>query len=372
MPVGELQRLILQTDIALERYLLDGDYDSLQNYRHRTQQVDEWFARLSEDEGALKEYRKDIARANSSWQRTQAMGRQLITNKQENIPVSLKEISRFEQQQMKSSQMLGRLYEMFESAIHSHYQDARRDRRQIQVLLLLVFFIAVTVAVFIGNRLANQVLGPLEKLRHGTERFGQGDLGYRIPVEKKDEFGKLAISFNQMADEVEFLAAYDSLTGLLNRREFDNRLNEEVRRANRARHPFVLLLMDLDYFKQINDSHGHQAGDHVLRVLSALLKKQVREVDYVGRTGGEEFGILLTDTSEQDGRETAERIRQVVENKQFTVKESQPINVTMSIGLACYPDDGTNADMLISCADEVLYRAKEKGRNRVECFSDSE
>ena len=370
LPIGELQRQILQTDIPLEKYVYDGDESGRLAYIRMAQVVDSQFTKLSQTEGLLVEYRSDIRRAEDRWQQAHKLAMQLIADKQGRPPVLSEPLSRFEQQQLQASQILERLYGVFENSINKSYQDARFDRRQIQVLLLLIFFSGAIVAFFVGNRLARQVLDPLDKLRRGTERFGRGELDFRIETGHEDEFGQLARTFNEMADELEFLAAYDNLTGLLNRREFDNRLNDEVRRAKRVRRPFVLLLLDVDYFKHINDNYGHQAGDHVLRVLAGLLKKQVREVDFVGRTGGEEFGIILTETSEQDARETAERIRRVVEEKQFAINEQKPVHVTLSIGMATYPDDGANTDMLISYADEALYRAKDGGRNRVVAFSD--
>ncbi|MGD8407343.1 MAG: diguanylate cyclase, partial [Thiohalophilus sp.] len=370
LPIGELQRLILQTDVPLKKYLVDGDNSGRLAFIRMAQLVDSRFAKLSREKGLLPDYHDDIRRAEERWQQAHDLSMQLIAESENRPPVLSKEIARYEQQQQQASQTLERLYGVFENSINKNYQNARFDRRQIQVLLLLIFFTGAIVAFFVGNRLARQVLNPLDKLRRGTERFGRGELDYRIETGHQDEFGQLARTFNEMADELEFLAAYDNLTGLLNRREFDNRLNDEVRRAKRVRRPFVLLLMDVDFFKNVNDNYGHQAGDHVLRVLAALLKKQVREVDYVGRTGGEEFGIILTETSEQDARDTAERIRQVVEEKQFAINDQKPIHVTLSIGLASYPDDGANTDMLISYADEALYRAKDGGRNRVVAFSD--
>ncbi|MDZ7660882.1 diguanylate cyclase [Thiohalophilus sp.] len=371
LPVSELHRDILQLDMPLDRYLLSGSQRERQRFSKQTRDIDRQFTALLNNSGLQREYRRDISRAAASWRELVMLGEAIIERDRTGHTVPLANITHFEKQQQKTSRMLDEVYITLQSEIRSNYQDALHNQQQIQVLLLVVFIAGVLVAVSIGNRLARQVLRPLAVLSEGTERFGNGDLSHRIQLGDRDEFGRLAKTFNEMADQLEFLAAYDSLTGLLNKREFEIRLNDEVRRARRARHPFVLLLLDLDDFKLVNDTHGHQAGDQVLQKLAALLKTQVRDADYIGRYGGEEFGIILTDSSEQDGSETAERIRQVVEAEQFVVNEDIDIRITMSIGLACYPDDAANADMLIGCADEALYKAKDTGRNRVIAFSGS-
>lgn len=371
LPVSELERHILETERPLDQYLYSTSPEERERFARQAREIERQFDALLAKPGLLANYQTEIRRAEQQWRQVVDLGEIIMQRHANAEGVTLRMLARFETLQKETTAILARMYRTFENEIQQNYNDALHDRKQIQALLLVIFVIGVAVAVLIGNRLARQVLMPLGRLRSGTERFGNGDLAYRIQLDNQDEFGQVAETFNEMADELEFLASYDSLTGLLNKREFEARLHDEVRRAKRARHPFVLLLLDLDYFKQINDSHGHPAGDHALRVLAALLKKQVREADYVGRYGGEEFGIILTDSSEQEGQETAERIRQLVEAKQFVINDSKTISMTLSIGLACYPDDAANGEVLISCADEALYTAKEQGRNRVIAFSDS-
>ncbi|MFO8025290.1 diguanylate cyclase [Thiohalophilus sp.] len=370
LPVSELQRQILEIDRPLDQYLYNTREQEREAFFRHAQAIDRQFVELLDKSALRDDYRPEIARSSQSWQQLRNLADRIMQRHAEAGDVSQEMLVRFENLQRDTTGILDMLYQTFELEIEQELDRALRDQKQIQLLLLVIFVTGLGVAILIGNRIARQVLQPLAKLREGTERFGHGDLTYRIELDNQDEFGKLAKTFNEMADELEFLASYDSLTGLLNKREFGLRLQDEVRRAKRSRHPFVLLLMDLDYFKQVNDTYGHPAGDHTLRVLASLLKKQVRESDYVGRYGGEEFGMILTDTSEQDALDTAERIRQLVEEKAFAISDNAAINITVSAGLASYPDDATNAEMLIACADEALYKAKDTGRNRVIAFSD--
>jgi len=162
------------------------------------------------------------------------------------------------------------------------------------------------------------------------------------------------------------LAIRDGLTGLHNHRYFQEALAMEVDRASRHGHGFCLIFIDVDYFKKYNDIHGHLEGDYLLRALAAVIRDCIRKTDLVARYGGEEFIILLPETARKDALRSAEKIRLHVEEFPFHGRETQPSGkITLSIGISCFPDDGTEAQALIKKADVALYRAKEQGRNRV-------
>lgn len=157
-------------------------------------------------------------------------------------------------------------------------------------------------------------------------------------------------------------AATDPLTGALNRRQMESLLSEAVERRSRSAAPSTVLLLDIDHFKSINDRFGHNVGDEVLKNLVTLLKKHIRRLDRVFRTGGEEFLVLLTDTKAADATTHAERLRMLIAEASLT-KECQ---VTVSIGVAeCVPNQKVEA--WIKNADDALYFAKQEGRNRVVC-----
>ena len=157
------------------------------------------------------------------------------------------------------------------------------------------------------------------------------------------------------------MAVTDSLTGLFIRRFMLSKLNEELTRARRYKHNICVAMIDIDHFKRVNDTYGHETGDAVLQHVASLLKKDVRNVDYVGRHGGDEFLLILTETSKEGSLSAVERMRHDME---VNPHESGPA-VTISIGLATFPDDGRTVEELIRAADCALYRAKETGRNRV-------
>lgn len=158
----------------------------------------------------------------------------------------------------------------------------------------------------------------------------------------------------------------DELTEVGNRRNFDLRFREEISRSSRFGHTFALLMIDIDGFKKFNDEFGHPKGDAVLRALGALMRSASREGDVPCRVGGEEFAFILPETGKADGLVFAERFRRRVEASVMAPDSLNPI--TVSIGLAAYPEDGRNPDEIVWAADEALYESKRAGRNRVTAY----
>lgn len=163
---------------------------------------------------------------------------------------------------------------------------------------------------------------------------------------------------------VERQAATDELTQLANRRAFTDALEAEKRRADRSREPFAVVVADLDDFKRVNDRYGHQTGDSVLCTFARVAARELREVDLPGRIGGEEFAILLPQTSLAGAAALAERIRTAFANERLTSERGEALRATASFGVAVYPLAGS-ASALLADADNALYRAKARGKNRV-------
>jgi len=161
----------------------------------------------------------------------------------------------------------------------------------------------------------------------------------------------------------------DSLTGVNNRRFFDQRLGEEVARAQRSSEPLACLFLDIDHFKRINDRHGHRVGDRVLNEVAGMIREQLRSTDVLGRYGGEEFSALLVNAEKGKALEIAERIRGVIEAKHFEREDGGWLSVTISIGVSSLQAGGENtgniAEELVDRADQALYLAKNAGRNQV-------
>jgi diguanylate cyclase (GGDEF)-like protein len=204
-----------------------------------------------------------------------------------------------------------------------------------------------------------QTLGVLALDSSQPDAFRDGDLQ---SLESVADICATAIQNAHYVERVKQLAYLDGLTGIFNRRFFELRIMEEIERARRYGTGMAVIMADIDQFKRLNDEFGHVLGDEVLRQASSLFHQQLRKIDVVCRYGGEEFGILLTQTNAQHAMIIAEKLRKMVEGWQFP---GVPRTVTISAGAAAFPDHGTTRDELVRCADAALYAAKQGGRNRV-------
>ena len=167
-------------------------------------------------------------------------------------------------------------------------------------------------------------------------------------------------------EEARVLSLIDELTSLYNRRHFIEELGRELERTRRYEKPFCLMIIDIDHFKRYNDTYGHQAGDGLLREFAKLVKAAVRRADVAGRYGGDEFVVVMPETTEAAAHRIAERLRCATQEHTFPENETRPSGkVTASIGIAEFASDGRDLQQLVKEADAALYRAKELGRNRV-------
>jgi two-component system, cell cycle response regulator len=172
--------------------------------------------------------------------------------------------------------------------------------------------------------------------------------------------------------ELRRVSQTDGLTGLHNRRHIEERLEELFEHAKRLKEPFACVLCDIDKFKSVNDEHGHQAGDAVLRQFAQILRDEARVIDQVGRYGGEEFMLLLPGASSEDALDFSERVRKAVEAHTFTF-DGVSLHRTASFGVAGWPHPRiADCDCLVRAADDALYAAKETGRNRVVRYDSDE
>jgi len=178
-------------------------------------------------------------------------------------------------------------------------------------------------------------------------------------------------SKEQIQAKLEYQAKIDALTGLRNRRAFIEELNSEIERSNRYSRPLSLLMIDVDYFKKINDKYGHSAGDEVLRSMGTLFKDTIRGMDIAGRIGGEEFGVILPETDIKSAIDAAERIRNRFEKLKISAASNE-IMATLSTGVSALLISDTSPDAIMERADKALYLAKNNGRNRIETIIENE
>ena len=267
------------------------------------------------------------------------------------------------------------VYEMSHDEIYAMSKIGRYMSVGTMVMVLVLGLLAS--AIF-----ARIILRPLGEITHATEQVATGDLTQQINYKGHYDFRRVIKNFNIMTtnlrvqyDELEKLSLQDYLTGLANRRYFEQQLKLELERACRIGHPTAILIIDIDNFKEINDRFGHLEGDKALKVLASELKEVVREVDLPARFGGEEFLVLLPETTLEQGQIVAEKIRNRISQINIASRKGN-ITFTVSIGIAGTEQDGdfscasiaSACDEFLKRADKALYQAKSMGKNRVEVY----
>lgn len=223
----------------------------------------------------------------------------------------------------------------------------------------------VPVILLTGNRETGQKIRGLERgaSDYVTKPFDHGELIARVKVQLKIK--SLQDDLKERNQRLEELSNTDPLTQLANRRQLMRVAHQEFQRSQRAAHPLSLIMVDIDHFKSINDTYGHQQGDVVLKVVAEALRSQLRDYDLASRFGGEEFALVLPETGPLPATQVAERIRAAVAHLKFS-GSMEKLKMTVSLGVATVPDPAIhNIEDLIRLADDALYAAKREGRNRV-------
>ncbi|SEP32650.1 diguanylate cyclase (GGDEF) domain-containing protein [Nitrosovibrio sp. Nv6] len=255
---------------------------------------------------------------------------------------------------------------------------------ELRNMFLALVSALVLVMTAVAFQMGRSIVVPLQRLIRAADRIASGDLEVRLSATRHDELGHLTQVFDQMADRLrrshadimaaneamqqqnqvlETLSITDSLTGLHNRSKLDAILNDELARFKRTQRQFALLMLDIDHFKTLNDTYGHVVGDEILAAVARILLQSIRSIDYAARYGGDEFIIILVETSAELALNTAERIRSQIENMRYSVSDST-ITVTVSIGVVQCQSDDITPTAVFTRADDALYEAKRAGRNQ--------
>ncbi len=262
--------------------------------------------------------------------------------------------------------------------LHTMFDSGWTEFRTVFLRISLIgVAAALAIAALLSYLFSGTISRPLILLKDAADRVAQGDLDCRVTIDTRDELGALASSFNRMVEDLKQSTGQlreanrklhessitDGLTGLCNYAHFVDELKKEEARAGRSRSNFGVILFDLDHFKKVNDTCGHEKGNLLLKAVAGILKANARQTDTVARYGGEEFAVLMPDSNGAE-REVAERMRKKIESTVFTDIADAPLRITISAGVCTYPLDARNVNELLDKADKGLYKAKNGGRNR--------
>jgi len=269
-------------------------------------------------------------------------------------------------------------------AASTPYSPVREAANGMWVRTPSMFGIGILAAALIAAWVAARISRPLRQLTDATARLSAGELDARATASSHDEIGKLARAFNRMGtelrdraqrldiafDELRHLSETDPLTGLLNRRTLQQHLQEETERARLDGSTLAIVMLDIDDFKFFNDTYGHLAGDQVIVRVARVLKRMCRRGEWIGRYGGDEFMLVLRDSSIADAERAAERLRVAQAREPFMAPDGQLIPVRLSAGISGIPASAREAAELVACADANLYESKRRGGDTVTCRDD--
>ncbi len=269
---------------------------------------------------------------------------------------------------------------------HDRYHQVHQTIIRTFLIECILFGLLIIVLVILVKK---NIIKPLETLTNRARNFRLHTKYRPVYIKNKDEIGELAMAFNAMGDAINqtakslkqdrdeallerddaiYKAITDPLTGLNNRNYFYLQINQRLQASIRYHQPLGLLMMDIDHFKNINDKYGHSVGDEVLRQIGKAIKTEIRASDMAIRYGGEEFVVILTNTSQDKASVKAESLRELIQY--LNIPELNGQNVTISIGVSQLRKNDANIDEIINRADKALYKAKENGRNQVCMFDD--
>lgn len=369
-----LQTLLPLT--TLEHYLQRALVDEMQansgeqvaNFGGLARQIDDQFSRILGSPAAPDLSTELITAAQQAWTQARPSIRQIVEQARTRSPFAIRADADLTEAQLEEAIAdVSEARLQLAQVVRARYERAAAARQaQLRYLVWgwLATLIVTTVLVLVFLR---SLLQPIHQLGRAARRIGAGESGVRVPETGHDELAELAVRFNEMAAHWESTrrtlkaeASEDTLTGTLNRRGIEQRLTEALERHATTGEPLSVFMVDLDRFKQINDTFGHGAGDLALTSIAQQMTDLLRRSDRLGRYGGDEFLAVLPNTSAAQARDIARRLIEAIDDRAAR-RSGLP---GLSIGVATAPEDGTELAALLAAADKALYANKRHRRAR--------
>jgi diguanylate cyclase (GGDEF)-like protein len=372
-PLQSVQIALWDVSNSLVDYAIDGKEQRDAAYHREADEIDAAFARILATVQSHRDEMRDVNKAWESWQEVNALSSDILSRGPlHGEPKVSQEVEELEARLNRLSHRLKTIYADVRVENDQTHNQALINLGRSEYLAASGFVASIVFAVLGVVIINRSLVNSMNALATGAMRLAGGDRNHHIKVQIPQELANVADAFNQMTNQIlqqeealSLAATTDGLTGLLNRRECDRILADEIQRGDRYGTPFSMIMGDIDHFKSFNDTYGHQVGDEVLRAVAEVLRDGVRGVDKVCRYGGEEFVMILPECDAVAARQTAERLRAAVEVRDFHLGDVVTAQVTMSLGVGTYHASGASLESFLKTVDGALYKSKESGRNQV-------
>lgn len=366
-PIERLRTLLEKADDVGETYVENDDPEMARRFEELTIQIDREFAKLTALDTPDERQVADAARAR--WEHAaEAVGVATL------LPAGRygSSLDDFHDLIDESGSLLANVYSLSMDEIADEISGLQQGERERLLTALAILVTSMIAAALLGRKMYRSIAKPLVSLETAASQFGSAKLSHRIPIAGDDELARVGLAFNAMADklhqsrsELHDQALHDPLTGLANRTLFMERMAQAIARSDRKGTDFSVLYLDLDNFKAVNDTLGHEVGDTLLAAVSERLKESLRLEDTPARLGGDEFAVLLEEADLGGAIETAKRLTDTFGGTWATAASEVPI--TFSIGVAVR-EGREGLDHLLRRADAAMYAAKAAGKGQWQVF----
>ena len=374
----DLQNQVQAVAFPVHHYVTHDSPRARDRYSQLSVEIDLGFAEAARFQYLDEEERKLLLEAETDWKKAREQVRELFGQLRfydHHDKIFAEGMDTFSSHLNAAVDHLDELAALSLEEVQTQQTYASSTKLRSVIAIGLIFIIGFLVAVVSAIRLARSIIAPIRQLEERIVEFETAEIeGAPSPelARRTDELQHLQSAFSHLAGKLErvkrdfeYLSSHDSLTGLYDRKKFQEVLAQEMHRASRYKRPFSLLLIDIDAFKEINDTYGELIGDSVLCTVASYIAGTIRPTDTAARYVGGEIAVILSETAREGAVETAERIRkQIVENP-LNIGDGVRLSVTVSVGVSVFPHDADSDSQVFVSADRALLAAKVLGRNRV-------